>query len=514
MSELQSPNPPIGSLSLEFVEGLLADYTRNPDSVAPDWRRYFDELTHGQNGGAVESTGNGHAGLSGNGDGNGSTFKQLGPSFRPVSLFKPPRPAHAEIAPPPTQRPRVPAEQWNIAVSQDRVDQLIRAYRVRGHLVAQIDPLGLPRPALPELELSFYGLTEADLDREFSTATIEGPQSMTLRRIIERLRNTYCRSIGVQFYHMDDLKVRRWLQERMEGTENRCVLSRKEQLRILNGLTSAAVFEEFIQRRFLGAKSFSLEGAETLIPLLDLAIEKAGEHNIDEIVLAMAHRGRLNVLANVMGKSPQQIFREFADIDPELHIGRGDVKYHLGHSTDIKTSSGHPIHLSLCFNPSHLEFVNPVAIGRVRAKQDRVEDKERRRGMALLIHGDAAFAGEGSDSGNAEFEPARCLRNRRHAARRAEQSNRFHDRPERRAQHHLRHRRGQNAANSNLPRQRRRSRSRGAGDSPGDGFSPRVPARRGGRHVLLPPPRAQRGRRTRFHAAAAVSGDRRAQERA
>jgi 2-oxoglutarate dehydrogenase E1 component len=395
MSELQSPNPPIGSLSLEFVEGLLADYTRNPDSVAPDWRRYFDELTHGQNGGAVESTGNGHAGLSGNGDGNLSTFKQLGPSFRPVSLFKPPRPAHAAIAPPPAQRPRVPAEQWNIAVSQDRVDQLIRAYRVRGHLVAQIDPLGLPRPALPELELSFYGLTEADLDREFSTATIEGPQSMTLRRIIERLRNTYCRSIGVQFYHMDDLKVRRWLQERMEGTENRCVLSRKEQLRILNGLTSAAVFEEFIQRRFLGAKSFSLEGAETLVPLLDLAIEKAGEHNIDEIVLAMAHRGRLNVLANVMGKSPQQIFREFADIDPELHIGRGDVKYHLGHSTDIKTSSGHPIHLSLCFNPSHLEFVNPVAIGRVRAKQDRVEDKERRRGMALLIHGDAAFAGEG-----------------------------------------------------------------------------------------------------------------------
>ena len=395
MSSFGASSIPIGSLSLEFVEGLLADYTHNPDSVAPDWRRYFDELTHGQNGGAVESAGNGHADRSGNGDGNGSTFKQLGPSFRPVSLFKPPRPAHAAIAPPPPQRPRVPAEQWNIAVSQDRVDQLIRAYRVRGHLVAQIDPLGLPRPELPELELSFYGLTEADLDREFSTATIEGPQSMTLRRIIERLRNTYCRSIGVQFMHMDDLKVRQWLQERMEGTENRCVLSRKEQLRILNGLTSAAVFEEFIQRRFLGAKSFSLEGAETLIPLLDLAIEKAGEHNIDEIVLAMAHRGRLNVLANVMGKSPQQIFREFADIDPELHIGRGDVKYHLGHSTDIKTSSGHPIHLSLCFNPSHLEFVNPVAIGRVRAKQDRVEDQARRRGMALLIHGDAAFAGEG-----------------------------------------------------------------------------------------------------------------------
>ncbi len=195
--------------------------------------------------------------------------------------------------------------------------------------------------------------------------------------------------------HMDDLKVRAWLQQRMEGTENHCALTRREQLRILHGLTNAAVFEEFIQRRFLGAKSFSLEGAETLIPLLELAIEKAGEHKIDEIVLAMAHRGRLNVLANVMGKSPQRIFREFADIDPELHFGRGDVKYHLGHSTDIKTASGHRIHLSLCFNPSHLEFVNPVAVGRMRAKQDRVDDVQRRRGMTVLIHGEAAFAGEG-----------------------------------------------------------------------------------------------------------------------
>jgi 2-oxoglutarate dehydrogenase E1 component len=218
---------------------------------------------------------------------------------------------------------------------------------------------------------------------------------MTLRRILERLRNTYCRSIGVQFMHMDDLTVRQWLQVRMEGSENRLTLSRKEQLQILNRLTAAAVFEEFIQKRFLGAKSFSLEGAETLIPLLELAIEKAGEQRTDEIVLAMAHRGRLNVLANIMGKSTQQIFREFADIDPELHFGRGDVKYHLGHSTDWTTTSGRRVHLSLCFNPSHLEYVNPVAIGRVRAKQDRVEDSQRRRGLCLLIHGDAAFAGEG-----------------------------------------------------------------------------------------------------------------------
>ena len=229
MSEVRPTELPIGSLSLEFVEGLLADYARNPDSVAPDWRHYFDELTHSENGGTAKRNENSDSrtGHSGNGDGAMTSFKQLGPSFRPTSLFKPPQVTDSEIAPPPPQRHRVPAEQWNIAVSQDRVDQLIRAYRVRGHLVAQIDPLGLPRPALPELELGFYGLTEADLDREFSTATIEGPQSMTLRRIIERLRNTYCRSIGVQFYHMDDLKVRQWLQERMEGTENRCGLREK-----------------------------------------------------------------------------------------------------------------------------------------------------------------------------------------------------------------------------------------------------------------------------------------------
>ncbi len=392
MDPLEHIEQRVGSLSVEFVEGLLADYLRDPDSVSPDWRSYFDEITRSSGG-----NGNGHN--QGRGNGHGPAVTQIGPSFKPNSLFAPPRTARAAApripAPAGASAPALAGEPWHIAVLQDRLDQLVRAYRVRGHLVAEIDPLGLPRPELPELDPEFYGFTEADMDREFSTDTIQGPQAMTLRRILERLRNTYCRSIGVQFMHMDDLKVRQWLQERMEGTENRCTLSRREQLRILHGLTNAAVFEEFIQRRFLGAKSFSLEGAETLIPLLELAIEKAGEHKIDEIVLAMAHRGRLNVLANMMGKSPQRIFREFADIDPELHFGRGDVKYHLGHSTDIKTASGHRIHLSLCFNPSHLEFVNPVAVGRMRAKQDRVDDVQRRRGMTVLIHGDAAFAGEG-----------------------------------------------------------------------------------------------------------------------
>jgi 2-oxoglutarate dehydrogenase E1 component len=195
--------------------------------------------------------------------------------------------------------------------------------------------------------------------------------------------------------HIDDLAIRRWLRERMERTENRIALTRQEQLRILTRLTDAVTFEEFVRKKFVGAKTFSLEGSESLIPLLDLAIEKAGEQGIEEIVLGMAHRGRLNVLANIIGKSPREIFREFADADPQLYVGRGDVKYHLGYSGDWKTAAGRNIHLSLCFNPSHLEFVDAVALGRTRAKQDRAGDSERRRGLALLIHGDAAFAGEG-----------------------------------------------------------------------------------------------------------------------
>jgi 2-oxoglutarate dehydrogenase E1 component len=283
----------------------------------------------------------------------------------------------------------------NPAVLQERVDQLVRAYRVRGHRIAHLDPLGEQRPLLPELDPAFYGLGPADMDRTFSTRSLGGEDEATLRRIISRLRSTYCRFIGVQFMHIDDLTVRMWLQERMENSENRVHISRPEQLRILTRLTDAVMFEEFIQKRYLGAKSFSLEGSESLIPLLDMAIEKAGEQQVVEITIAMAHRGRLNVLANILGKSPQDIFHEFEDVEPAAHRGRGDVKYHLGYSSDYLTAAGHSLHLSLCFNPSHLEFVNPVAMGRMRAKQDRDGDEKRLHGLVLMIHGDASFAGEG-----------------------------------------------------------------------------------------------------------------------
>jgi 2-oxoglutarate dehydrogenase E1 component len=366
---MQPENIPFDSHSLAFVESLYGDYVRDPASVSDDWRRFF-------------------ASLAGR-DGRFLREPQLGPTFTPQSLF------HSAGTNGSATNGSTATVGMGSGVLQERVDQLIRAYRVRGHRLARVNPLGEPPGSLPELELEFYGLGPADLDRTFSTRSLGGADEGTLRDLLKRLRNTYCRFIGVQFMHIDDLTVRGWLQERVESTENRLQLSRAEQLRILTCLTDAVLFEEFIQKRYLGAKSFSLEGSESLIPLLDLAIEKAGRQRINEIVIAMAHRGRLNVLANIIGKSPQQIFHEFEDLEPAMHRGRGDVKYHLGYSSEHVTTDGHDIHLSLCFNPSHLEFVNPVASGRMRAKQDREGDSERAHGLVLMIHGDAAFAGEG-----------------------------------------------------------------------------------------------------------------------
>jgi 2-oxoglutarate dehydrogenase E1 component len=360
----QSENLP-GSLSLSFMEGLYQDYLHDPNSVPPDWRKYFQAISDG------------------NGANGSAKSQRVAPAFPQWSIFNPPAGnGHG-------------SEDRTDAVLQERVDQLIRNYRVRGHVVARVDPLDVPRAKAPELDPEFWGFTEADMERRFSCESMRSDGTLTLREIIDRLRNTYCRSIGVQFMHIDELFVRQWLQQRMESTSNRINISRAEQLRILTRLTDAVIFEEFIRKKFIGAKSFSLEGAESLIPLLGLSIELAGGQGIAEIVIGMAHRGRLNVLANILGKSPRQIFREFADLDPDMWLGRGDVKYHLGHSGEWKTAAGETVHLSLCFNPSHLEFVNPVAVGRMRAKQDLGSDFEHKRGMVILIHGDASFAGEG-----------------------------------------------------------------------------------------------------------------------
>jgi 2-oxoglutarate dehydrogenase E1 component len=356
------------SLSLPFLEELYEKYLADPRSVSADWKSYFDAQVNG-------------------------TPTRLGPSFKAHGVFNPQNGANGH----PSGNGASPGHMRRVsdaAVRQDRVDQLIRAYRVRGHLIAKVDPLDLPRAYWRELDPEFYGLTEADLDRTFSARTIASSPEMTLRSILGLLHNTYCRSVGVQFMHIDDLEVKTWLQDRMEVREN-VELDRKEQLRIFSKLTDAVIFEEFVQKKYLGAKSFSLEGSESLVPLLIFAIERAADLGVDEIVMGMAHRGRLNVLCNIMGKSPRAIFREFDDRDAHLYIGSGDVKYHQGFSSDFVTGSGKQVHLSLCFNPSHLEYVNTVVLGRVRAKQDRKGDIEREKKLGILIHGDAAFAGEG-----------------------------------------------------------------------------------------------------------------------
>ncbi|MEM9294043.1 MAG: 2-oxoglutarate dehydrogenase E1 component [Acidobacteriota bacterium] len=278
---------------------------------------------------------------------------------------------------------------------QVRVDQLLRSYRVRGHLAADINPLGNADVEVPELGLDFWGLGEEDLDSLFFSRTIPGTHMLTLRQIRQRMEEAYCGSIGLQYMHIDSLERKEWLQRRVEDPKARRQLSPEEQRRILTKLTDAEIFEQFLHKKFLGAKRFSAEGAETLIPLLEQVIEDGAEQGLDEVVIGMAHRGRLNVLANIMEKEPAQIFREFRDDTPELYRGRGDVKYHLGYSSDRTLSNGRQVHLSLCFNPSHLEFVAPVAMGRVRAKQDHFGDTERNRAMAIVIHGDAAFAGQG-----------------------------------------------------------------------------------------------------------------------
>ncbi len=359
------------SWNLPFIEDLYAAFSRDPASIDPEWRDYFAGLKNGE-------------------------------------LAKPAAPAPVPVPSAPASRSRSrgklleeKSEASKLVALQNRVIQLVRNYRVRGHNIAALDPLGLPRPVPPELQLSFYGFTEEELDILVQGEPMQTSGPLTVRQILQKLQDTYCRSIGVQFMHIDDFEIRRWLQRRMEGSGNRLELTREEQTRIFTRLTDAVTFEEFIRKKFVGAKSFSLEGCESLIPLLDLAIEKAVQQGVKEIILGMAHRGRLNVLANILGKSPRLIFREFAD-DPKIFRGHGDVKYHLGYSNEFITASGQPVHLSLCFNPSHLEFVNPVVMGRTRIKQERFSAKATGQVptgeapcMALMIHGDASFAGEG-----------------------------------------------------------------------------------------------------------------------
>ncbi len=279
---------------------------------------------------------------------------------------------------------------------QSGVTRLIYAYRDLGHFLARLDPLNDPRPNYPLLELSEFGLSEADLDRVFDTSPFKGPPRASLRELLAALRATYCRTIGVEYMHIQDTRMRRWLQERMEPRRNRPSFDHAQKHRILRSLHYAELFEHFLQTRFTGQKRFSLEGAETLVPVLEAIVEKAPDYLIREIIIGMSHRGRLNVLANILRKPYEEIFAQFEEnYLPESMDGDGDVKYHLGFSSDRVNSRGIQLHLSLAPNPSHLEAVDPVVEGRTRAKQTAFGDVERKKGIPVLIHGDAAFAGQG-----------------------------------------------------------------------------------------------------------------------
>lgn len=278
-----------------------------------------------------------------------------------------------------------------------RALMLIRAYRVRGHLLAKLDPLGIEVPTEhSELDPASYGFSEKDMDREIFINYVLGLETATLREIIKILHDTYCGSIGVEFMHIQDPDEKSWIQERMERINNQSTFTVNGKKAILNRLIETEGFERYLDRKFSGVKRFGLDGGESLVPAMEQIFKRGGQLGVEEIVLGMAHRGRLNVLANVMSKPFQAIFHEFqgGQSRPDDVVGSGDVKYHLGSSSD-RVFDGKSVHLSLTANPSHLEVVNTVCLGKVRAKQMQKNDTEREKVMALLLHGDAAFAGQG-----------------------------------------------------------------------------------------------------------------------
>ncbi len=353
-----------------YLELVVEQYRQDPNSVDASWREWLQ--------------GPGREYLSGPAVTNG-------PGFTARSVFAP-MPEASNGA----TNGHAPAAKASGAITHHRVFQLINAYRVRGHLQGRLDPLGFaPTPYHDELDPAYWGFSAADGERLYDTSALFGPSEMTLNELLAWLRETYSRTIGCEFMHIHDTRIKYWLAERFEREKNHTTFDRETQLFLYEQLHSAEAFESFLGVKYRGAKRFSLEGGEALIPMLALTIEESARRGVREVVLGMAHRGRLNVLANIMRKRQRSIFVEFDDNAPETMLGRGDVKYHLGYSRNTETRFGDTVHLSLTFNPSHLEAINPVVEGKVRAKQDRFGDVARKCGLPILIHGDAAFAGQG-----------------------------------------------------------------------------------------------------------------------
>jgi 2-oxoglutarate dehydrogenase E1 component len=358
----------LAGTNASYLEALYESYLSDPASVDPAWRAYFENLPR-VDGHAVDIA---HSPVR-------AAFRRLA---RGGAIEVPP----ATVAAPGSSEK---------AQKQVRVLQLIDAYRVRGHQRANLDPLGLAEPvAAPDLDLHFHGLSPYDLGTVFDTGSLVGLRTAPLNKILEILRRTYCSTIGVEYMHITDTAERHWIQSCVESVQGVPAYPVDIKRRLLDRLTAAEGLERYLHTKYVGQKRFSLEGAESLIPLLDELIQRGGSYGIREMVVGMAHRGRLNVLVNIMGKRPADLFLEFDGKALSTGGGSGDVKYHLGFSSDIGTAAG-SAHLALAFNPSHLEIVGPVVQGSVRARQERLRDRYGTRVLPILIHGDAAFAGQG-----------------------------------------------------------------------------------------------------------------------
>ena len=373
--EEQRLNAHLSGNNATYLEAIYEDFLKDPHSVPLPWRNYFKELTAKQN----LSQGEPHIPASSTDVLHSQVRQQLRDSS--VSSL--------------TQ----PSGGINVAIRQARVGDLISAYRHSGHRKAILDPLNLKSDTNPqELQLEHHGLNQADLDRTFSVGSLHMKQSSaTLQQIVTVLDNTYCKYLGAEFTHLESAVERDWLQRRIESVHGQPHYERSTKLHLLERLTAAEGLEKQLATRYPGTKRFGLEGAESLIPLIDNIIQRLGSIHVKEVVIGMAHRGRLNVLVNIFGKNPTDLFAEFENFGDTLAVdseSHGDVKYHQGFSSDVMTQGGN-VHIALAFNPSHLEIVAPVVVGSVRARQERRQDSKQQQVVPLIIHGDAAFAGQG-----------------------------------------------------------------------------------------------------------------------
>lgn len=329
-----------------YIEDLYEQYLVSPDSVDPKWKTYFDGFKGREAGDIPHSAVIAHITDAAKNAANSGTATGAG-----------------------DERER-------------NVGRLITAYRSRGHLGASLDPLGLTPPTNPpDLGLPFHSLSESDLGSEFSTGGIAGQPRMKLRDLLERLKKTYTGSIGAEFMHISEVEQRQWLYQRLETAGGNYNLDADTQRRTLERLTAAEGLERYLHTKYVGQKRFSLEGGDALIPMMDTIIRDAGKDGVKDVVIGMAHRGRLNVLVNTLGKSPRKLFDEFeGKFEHDEHASAGDVKYHMGFSADVSTPGG-AVHLALAFNPSHLEIADPVVAGSVRSRQERRGDSARKQVM-------------------------------------------------------------------------------------------------------------------------------------